>query len=236
MICDDALWPTAPVSRLALSLGLVLGFGCGSSRGSDDGDGDGSTGAEDDSTGAAVDPPADPYGVCGDPAGPVACDDHPAAICEQRDDADGEYAVCAVACTEDADCPLLAAGNIPPACVADSTGALRCRIPCAAGAPNSCPTDMSCIDGDPAQCMWTTSAAATHATVAEFCVTACTECGGALFLPWTDDCAAECEADLADCDAQQQQTAFACTGGPGCPAGGVGIGDCLNAVECIGPG
>ena len=210
----------------------ILGACGGSGR---DGDGSGgSTDAGDGSTGTPPEPPADPYGACGDPAAPVECDDHPTATCEQRDDADGAYAVCTAACTEDADCPLLAAGNIPPACVADSMGQSRCRIPCAPGAPNSCPTSMSCIDGNPAQCMWTTSQGPGHASVAEFCATACGECGATLFLPWTGDCPTECEADLADCDEAAQQTAFACTGGPGCPAGGVGIGDCLAAVACIG--
>ncbi len=231
MIFVDRVWPTAVVTRTALALISVL-VACGA--GSEDGDGS-ETGAStgvDDTTGPPA-APADPYGVCGDPAAPVECDDHPTATCEQRDDADGAYAVCTAACTEDADCPRLAAGNIPPTCVVASTGQAWCRIPCAAQAPNSCPTGMSCIDGDPAQCMWTTRQGVSHATVAEFCATACGECGATLLLPWTTDCAATCEADLADCEDAQQQTAFACTGGPGCPAGGVAIGDCLAAVACI---
>jgi hypothetical protein len=208
---------------------LGLALACGGDSGGGDETGDATAG---DASPAAV--PEDPYGPCGDPSAAVPCDTHATAVCEQRtDDASGtDYAVCAVPCNVDADCPALAAGNIPPSCAVPSVGDPRCRIVCNLAA-NSCPSGMVCLDGDPPECMWALGGGPGHASAEEFCATACEECGATLLLPWTTDCAAACAADLADCSAEDQQTAFACTGGPTCPAGGPTVATCLAGVSCV---
>lgn len=86
--------------------------------------------------------------------------------------------------------------------------------------------------GDPAVCMWAAENPG-HPDAASFCETACGPCGSALLLPWTDDCAAECLADLDDCSEGEQQEIFACTGGEGCPAGGQTVASCLMPIACV---
>ncbi len=88
-----------------------------------------------------------------DPVSYAACDDVvegcAPADCLRRDDAAGSWSICSPVCTEDADCPVGAGGNIPVVCDPQQ----RCVLECV---PEilSCPSGTTCVDGDVAQCMW----------------------------------------------------------------------------------
>lgn len=120
-----------------------LGFsGCAT-----DDDGTGATtestrGDTSDSTTAAPTPVS--YAACDDPD--LGCDE---ADCRRRTDAEGSWSVCVAPCTEDADCPIVGAGNVSPVC--DATG--RCSLECVPQVL-TCASGTRCIDGEPPQCMW----------------------------------------------------------------------------------
>lgn len=214
---------------VAFALGLALGLGVGAcaDAGSSTQD-DGGTSSGDTAAGSVLD---EPYGACGDPDAPVACDDVDAAVAAcaaTTDPATGQlYRVCEPTCTDDADCPTVGAGNVPPQCEAG-----RCALVCNPAA-NVCLTGTVCVDGELPQCMWPVDAPAVHPDAADFCATACGPCGATLLLPWTTDCAATCEADLADCEAATLPEIFACTGGEGCPNGGGAVAQCLEGYACV---
>lgn len=198
--------------------------------------GEGSTGTtsgEEESTG--VTPMlAEPYGACAGPMASTECIDAgpEIATCIERNDPQGfPYSTCAVACFEDADCPLVG-GNIPPECVGvDEVTPGLCLIDCPLGA-NSCAQGTLCVDGDPPLCMWPASIPG-HPDDQSFCDTACGPCGATLLLPWSGDCVIECLADLADCSEPERAEIFACTGGEACPVGGMVVASCLEPIACV---
>lgn len=96
----------------------------------------------DATTTASVDPVS--YAACDDPVN--GCD---AADCRRRDDASGAWSICVPPCMQDADCPIGAGGNVQVVC--DPQG--RCVLECVPQIM-SCPSGTTCVDGDPAQCMW----------------------------------------------------------------------------------
>lgn len=90
------------------------------------------------------------YAACDDPD--EGCAD---ADCRRVDDAtneDGAWSICVPPCTEDADCPIGAGGNVQVVCEAG-----RCVLECVPQVL-TCPSGTRCIDpadGDaPPQCMW----------------------------------------------------------------------------------
>lgn len=177
----------------------------------------------------------DPYGACAGSMATTECVDAgpDVAVCIERDGPGGAYSTCAVLCMEDADCPPIGAGNIPPECLgatADAPG--RCLVDCPTGGANSCASGTVCIDGDPPLCMWPQEIVG-HPDEQSFCDTACGVCGATALLPWQGDCVAGCLGDLADCSESERDEVFACTGGEMCPVGGAVVADCVEGIACV---
>lgn len=196
------------------------------------------------SSGTGDQEPADhAYAAC---AGPLAtteqCVDMPAdsgtgggaaGQCLERDTTAGAYSVCGFPCESDEECPAPDGGNASPVCVSSDESAGVCRLVCVPDV-TSCPNGMTCVQGEPPQCMWQQDST-THVDIEDFCQTAC-ECEPADMHPWSkaEDCAAACMVDLADCPIADLPDVYACTGGAECPATGKGLDECLAPFECVG--
>jgi len=167
--------------------------------------------------------PSVSYARCDDPD--EGCGE---ADCRERAVEGADWLVCVPPCQDGADCPL-ASGNASPMC--DDTG--RCSIVCN---PNVavCPAGMTCIEGEPSQCMWPLEPMdAGVADLPALCSAACDGCMAAQLLGWSEaDCAADCAADLGDCDATELAAALLCPGSPACSAGGLSLSSCLGELEC----
>jgi hypothetical protein len=85
------------------------------------------------------------YAACDDPN--EGCGE---ADCRRVDDADpeGAWSICMPPCTEDADCPIGAGGNVQVVCEEG-----RCLLECVPQVL-TCPSGTTCIAVDPPQCMW----------------------------------------------------------------------------------
>lgn len=86
------------------------------------------------------------YAPCDDPDEGCA-----EADCRRVDDAAGSWSICVPPCTEDADCPIGAGGNVQVVCEES-----RCILECVPQVL-TCPSGTTCIDNDPPQCMWPAS-------------------------------------------------------------------------------
>ena len=163
------------------------------------------------------------YARCDDPD--EGCD---SADCRERTVEGADWLVCVPPCQEGADCPITS-GNASPMC--DDGG--RCAIVCNPDVA-VCPTGMTCIEGEPSQCMWPLEPMdAGVPDLPTLCMAACDECMAAQLLDWSDaECAAECAADLGDCDADELAAALLCPGSATCSAGGLALSACLGELEC----
>ncbi|MEM6990053.1 MAG: hypothetical protein AAF721_06135 [Myxococcota bacterium] len=159
------------------------------------------------------------YAKCDDPE--LGCE---AADCRERTVDGAEWLVCIPPCGEGADCPLAPGTNTPPDCVDD-----RCVLQCIPGVA-VCPSGSTCVDGEPAQCMWPVDPGV--GSLDELCTAACDECMAGMLLGWTVDCPTDCAADLADCSAEELDAALVCPGDAACSVGGLALESCLGELSC----
>lgn len=182
-------------------------------------DGDTGSDAQSETTGGVSDVS---YAACDDPELGCALED-----CRTRTDAGGAvWHVCVPTCNEDADCPIASGSNTPPICDVEGRCALECNVGVAV-----CPSGTTCIDGEPAQCMWPIDPGV--ATAEELCTAACEGCMAGMLLGWAD-CAVDCAADVADCEDAELTEALKCPGDLECSVGGLALSSCLQDLSCIG--
>ena len=155
--------------------------------------------------------------------------------CLERFTLSGGFSVCSFPCQTDEDCPVRDGGNTNQICVAaDESGMGVCRLVCVPDV-SVCPTGMSCVQGEPPQCMWPQELP-THVDIEDFCVTACA-CGSGFVHPWSEEksCESTCIDDLTDCPVTDLPGIYACTGGTDCgKAQGEVLGACLAEFTCVG--
>ncbi|MBL4686359.1 MAG: hypothetical protein JKY37_17325 [Nannocystaceae bacterium] len=160
------------------------------------------------------------YAQCDDPQ--LGCADED---CRERTANGAQWLVCVPPCTQSADCPIAVGGNTSPEC--DDAG--RCVLSCTPGVA-VCPTGTTCVEGDPAQCMWPVDPGV--ANLDELCTAACDGCNAGPLLGWPGECAVECAADLADCTPDEITAALLCPGDLACSVGGLAVNSCLDELAC----
>lgn len=199
-------------SRFGLALLLLAGCPADEPDSSDAG-----TGADSGSESGSA--PEVSYAACDDPELGCGGDD-----CRERNVNDADWSVCVPPCSEDGDCPLAPGSNTPPSCVDG-----RCILGCALGVA-VCPSGMMCTAGEPDQCMWPADPGV--ASLDELCTAACDGCMAGMLLGWTDDCPADCAADLADCTDDELADALICPADAECSVGGLALNSCLAELAC----
>lgn len=123
------------MTRVCVVLALVMIVACESSTPSPAGSSTGTTDA------APVS-----YAACDDPE--RGCDDVDCRRVTGAPNADSAWSICMPPCTEDADCPIGAGGNVQVVCSES-----RCILECVPQVL-TCPSGTTCVDGTTPQCMW----------------------------------------------------------------------------------